>query len=148
MPVPVDCYFILLARLQGEQPNAKASFAETREKLNQRVQESPGNAKLLSNLAVVDALLGKKENAIVEAKRAVEMLPVSKDAIDGPGILMNLAAVYAWTNEPGPAIDQVEVLAKLPNGLYYGNLKCDPYWEPLRNDPRFAKLTAELAPRD
>jgi TolB-like protein/Tfp pilus assembly protein PilF len=148
VPVPVDCYFILLARLQGEQANTKASFAETREKLNQRVQESPGNAKLLSNLAVVDALLGKKENAIGEAKRAVEMLPVSQDAIDGPGILMNLAAVYAWTNEPGPALDQLEVLAKLPNGVYYGNLKGDPYWEPLRKDPRFAKLLAELAPRD
>ena len=148
VPVPVDCYFILLARLQGEQPNAGASFAETREKLNRRIQEPPGNAKLLSNLAVVDALLGKKESAIAEAKRAVEMLPISKDAIDGPGVLMNLAAVYAWTNEPGPALDQLDVLAKLQNGIYYGNLKSDPYWEPLRKDPRFAKLTAELAPKE
>jgi TolB-like protein/Flp pilus assembly protein TadD len=148
VPVPVECYFILLARLQGEQPSAKAGFAETREKLDQRVQGSPGNAKLLSNLAVVDALLGRKENAIAEAKRAVEMLPVSKDAIDGPGILMNLAAVYAWTNEPDAAFDQLDILVKLPNGIYYGNLKGDPYWEPLRKDPRFAKLTAELAPRE
>jgi TolB-like protein/Tfp pilus assembly protein PilF len=146
VPVPVDCYFILLARLQGEPPNA--SFGETREKLNWRAQESPGNAKLLSNLAVVDALLGKKGSAIAEAKRAVEMLPISKDAIDGPGVLLNLAAVYAWTNEPGPALDQLEVLAKVPNGIYYGNLKDDPYWEPLRKDPRFAKLTTELAPRE
>jgi TolB-like protein len=148
VPVPVDCYFILLARLQGERPNARASFAETREKLSQRVQESPGNAKLLSNLAVVDALLGERESAIIEAKRAVETLPISKDAIDGPGVLMNLAAVYAWTSEPGSALDQLQVLAKVPNGIYYGNLKGDPYWEPLRKDPRFAKLTAELAPKE
>jgi tetratricopeptide (TPR) repeat protein len=148
VPVPVDCYLILLARLQGEQPNAGASFAETREKLNRSVQESPGNAKLLSNLAVVDALLGKKESAIAEAKRAVEMLPISKDAIDGPGVLMNLAAVYAWTDEPNPALDQLDVLAKVPNGIYYGNLKGDPYWEPLRKDPRFAKLLADLAPKE
>jgi tetratricopeptide (TPR) repeat protein len=148
VPVPVDCYFILLARLRGERLNAETSFAETREKLNQRVQRSPGSAKLLSNLAVVDALLGKKENAIAEAKRAAEMLPVSKDAVDGPGILMNLVAVYAWTNEPGPAFEQLDILVKLPNGIYYGNLQGDPYWEPLRKDPRFAKLLAELAPSE
>ena len=148
VPVPVNCYFILLARLQGEQPNSKPSFAETREKLNLKVQGSPGNAKLLSNLAVVDALLGKKEDAIAEAKRAVNALPVSKDAIDGPGVQMNLAAVYAWTNQPDQAFEQLDILTKLPNGIYYGNLKGDPYWEPLRKDPRFAKLTAELAPKD
>jgi TolB-like protein/Flp pilus assembly protein TadD len=148
VPVPVNCYFILLARLQGEQPDSKPSFAETREKLNLKVQGSPGNAKLLSNLAVVDALLGKKEDAIAEANRAVNALPVSKDAIDGPGIQMNLAAVYAWTNEPDQAFEQLDILAKLPNGIYYGNLKGDPYWEPLRKDPRFAKLAAELAPKD
>ena len=148
VPVPVNCYFILLARLQGEQPNSKPSFAETREKLNLKVQGSPGNAKLLSNLAVVDALLGKKEDAIAEAKRAVNALPVSKDAIDGPGVQMNLAAVYAWTNEPDQAFEQLDILTKLPNGIYYGNLMGDPYWEPLRKDPRFAKLTAELAPKD
>ena len=148
VPVPVNCYFILLARLQGEQPNSKPSFAETREKLNQKVQGSPGNAKLLSNLAVVDALLGKKEDAIAEAKRAVEALPVSKDAVDGPGVQMNLAAVYAWTNEPDKAFEQLAILTRLPNGIYYGNLRGDPYWEPLRKDPRFAKLTAELAPKE
>ena len=148
VPVPVNCYFILLARLHGEQPDSKPSFAETREKLNLKVQGSPGNAKLLSNLAVVDALLGKKEDAIAEANRAVNALPVSKDAIDGPGVQMNLAAVYAWTNEPDQAFEQLDILAKLPNGIYYGNLKGDPYWEPLRKDPRFAKLAAELAPKD
>ena len=148
VPVPVDCYFILLARLQGEQTNSNPSFAETREKLSQKVQGSPGNAKLLSNLAVVDALLGKKEDAIAEAKRAVQALPVSDDAIDGPGIQINLAAVYAWTGEPDRALEQLDILSKLPNGIYYGNLKGDPYWEPLRKDPRFAKLTAKLAPKE
>ena len=70
-PVPVDCYFILLARFQGEKPNTKSSFAETREKINQKVQASPENARLLSNLAVVDALLEKKQDAIIEAKRVI-----------------------------------------------------------------------------
>jgi serine/threonine protein kinase/tetratricopeptide (TPR) repeat protein len=150
-PVPVGCYSIVLARLQGEQPSAKSNFAETREQLNQKLQKSLGNAEnaqLLSNLAVVDALLGQKEAAVAEAKRAVEMLPMSKDALEGPGIVMNLAVVYAWTNEADLAFEILGPLTKTPLGIFYGQLKREPYWDPLRKDPRFEKLLAELAPRD
>jgi hypothetical protein len=85
LPVPVGCYSILLARLQRKQPDANTSFAQVREQLNKKVQKSPGDANLLSQLAVVDALLNSKETAIYAAQRAVEMLPVSRDAKDGPG---------------------------------------------------------------
>jgi hypothetical protein len=78
----------------------------------------------------------------------VEMLPISKDAVDGPGIAQNLVVVYAWTNELDLAFETLAPLAKTPAGVYYGNLKLDPYWEPLRKDPRFDKLLAKLAPRD
>jgi hypothetical protein len=148
MPVPVGCYSILLARLQGEQPGVIASFAEAREQLNQKVQKAPGSADLLSQLAVVDALLNNKEVAVSEAKRAVELLPISKDALEGPLIELNLAVVYAWTNEPGPAFKILSSLRKVPNGIYYGQLKRDPQWEPLRHDLRYQELLAELAPRD
>jgi serine/threonine protein kinase len=150
-PVPIGCYSILLARLQGEQPGGKPNFAETREQLNQKIQKSPGNAVnvcLLSDLAVVDALLGQKEAAVAEAKRAIEMLPISKDVFDGPGIVMNLAVVYAWTDEFDLAFETLSPLTKTPFGIFYGRLKRDPYWEPLRKDPRFEKLLAELAPKD
>jgi TolB-like protein/Flp pilus assembly protein TadD len=146
--VPFDCYSILLTRLQGEQAIANSRSDETRELLNQKVQKSPENARLLSQLAVLDALLSNKEAAISEAKRAIEMLPISKDAVFGPGMVMNLAVVYAWTNEPDLAFGALDPLAKMPGGIYYGELKLDPYWEPLRKDPRYEKLLAELAPRD
>ena len=97
--VPIGCYSILLARLQGEQTGTNASFLQTREELNERVQKYPKDAQLLSQLAVVDALLNHKEAAIAEAKRAVEMLPISEDAVAGPNQEMNLAVVYGWTNE-------------------------------------------------
>ncbi|HEX3445172.1 MAG TPA: tetratricopeptide repeat protein, partial [Chthoniobacterales bacterium] len=145
--VPVGCYSILLARIQGEQTRTNPRFAETRDQLNQRVQKQPENAKLLSQLAVIDALLGRKEVAISEAKRAVELLPISKDAVDGPYPELNLAVVYAWTNEFDLAFERLTSLSKVPNGLYYGSLKREPYWEPLRQDPRYEKLLAELAPR-
>ena len=148
VPVPAGCYSILLARLQGKRPDTNPSFAEAREQLSQKVRASPGNALLLSALGIVDALLTRKEDSIKEARRAVEILPISKDAMDGPGVLANLAVVYAWTDEPDLAFEQLGVLAKTPEGVYYGQLKADQLWTPIRNDPRFEKLLAELAPRN
>jgi len=147
-PVPVGCYSILIARLQGEPASANPSFAEVREQMNQEVQKSPGEGKPLSQLAVADALLGQKERAISEAKRATELLPISKDALFGPGVAANLAVVYAWTNELDLAFETLSPLIKTPCGVAYGELKREPYWEPLRKDPRFDKLLAELAPKD
>jgi TolB-like protein/Tfp pilus assembly protein PilF len=146
--VPVDCYSLLLARLQREPIGANATFAEAREQLNQKFLKDSGNASWLSQLAVVDALLNNKETAIAEAKHAVEMLPTSKDAVDGPLTELNLAVVYSWTSELDLAFETLSSLAKTPGGLYYGPLKRDPYWEPLRQDPRYEKLLAELAPRE
>ena len=147
-PVSADCYFILLSRFQGEQPSENPGFAEIREKLSQKVQASSGSAGLLSNLAVVDALLGKKDKAIAEAKRTIEMLPISQDAVGGPAVLKNLAVVYTWTDEPQRAFETLRYLTKVPSGVYYGDLKLDPYWDPLRKNPRFEQLLTELAPRD
>jgi TolB-like protein/Tfp pilus assembly protein PilF len=148
VPVPAGCYSILLSRLQVDNPEGIPSFAEARERLNQKVQASPGNALLLSALGVVDALLTRKEEAIKEARHAAELLPISKDAMDGPGILANLAVVYAWTNESDLAFEQLVVLTKTPHGVYYGQLKADQLWTPIRKDPRFEKLLAELAPKE
>jgi tetratricopeptide (TPR) repeat protein len=145
--VPIDCYSLLLARLQGEQPDANPVSTKTREQLSQKVVKSPGNAQLLSQLAVVDALLSKKEAAIEEAKRAIEMLPISLDAVDGPGLVINLAVVYAWVGEPDLAFETLRPLTRVPGGIFYGQLKRETYWDPLRNDPRFEELLAELAPR-
>jgi TolB-like protein/Flp pilus assembly protein TadD len=144
VPVSAGCYSVLLSRLQGDVPGANSSFAEARELLNQKVRASPGNALLLSALGIVDALLGHKEEAIKEARRAVEILPMEKDAMDGPGVLANLAVVYAWTDQLDMAFEQLEVLTKIPLGIYYGQLKSDQLWTPLRQDPRYAKLLTAL----
>jgi hypothetical protein len=126
----------------------KPSFAETREQLSQKILKSSGNAQLLSQLAVVDALLSNKEAAITEAKRAIEISPTSTDAVDGPCLVVNLAVVYAWTNEIDLAFETLGPLPKTPSGIFYGQLKGDPYWDPIRKDPRYEKLLAELAPHD
>jgi serine/threonine protein kinase len=143
-PVPVECYLVLMSRLRDEPLRA----VRARESLNLRVGKSPQDAGLLSQLAVVDALLNNSDTAISEAKRACEMLPVSKDAVDGPGLLVNLAVVYAWTNELDLAFTTLGPLTRMPLGIYYGQLKRDPYWEPLRKDSRYGELLAQLAGAD
>ena len=143
-PVPVECYLVLVSRLRDQPLRA----VRAREALNLRVVKSPQDAGLLSQLAVVDALLNNSDSAISEAKRACEMLPVSKDAVDGPGLLVNLAVVYAWSNELDLAFTTLGPLTRMPLGIYYGQLKRDPYWEPLRNDPRYGELLAQLAGAD
>jgi hypothetical protein len=74
------------------------------------------------------------------------MLPSAKDAVEGPPLVSKLALVYAWTNEPDLAFQELTISAKSPAGVHYGELKLDPAWDPLRCDPRFDNLLAHLAP--
>jgi TolB-like protein/Flp pilus assembly protein TadD len=146
--LPVICDSILVARLQGQRPENDPSLVRARNQLNQIAQKSQADAGLLSKLALIDALLGNRQSAIEEARRATEIQPVSKDAVDGPRIVINLAAVYAWSDDVDLSFETLAPLTKMAFGLSYGELKCDPLWDPLRKDPRFDKLLAELAPKD
>jgi tetratricopeptide (TPR) repeat protein len=97
-------------------------------------------------LAQIDARLGRKDEAIAEAQRAVELLPAAKDAADAPAMLSRLASVYAHVGETSRALDLLAELAKMPWGPSYGALKLDEMWDPLRREPRFEKILASLAP--
>jgi hypothetical protein len=97
---------------------------------------------------VVDALLERKEDAISEGKRGVELIPMSKDAIQGARVAMNLAVVYAWTGETDLAFQLLDTLAKTPYGIFLSDLKLSHYFDPIRKEPRYEKLLAELAPHD
>jgi predicted Zn-dependent protease len=112
------------------------------------VEKQPDFAAALSLLAMIDAGLGRKEEAMREGRRAVELLPISKDAVAGTAFAINLAQVYAWTGEKDLAIDQIAAVERVPNQLSYGLLKLHPIWDPLRGDPRFEKIVASLAPND
>jgi tetratricopeptide (TPR) repeat protein len=98
-------------------------------------------------LAQVDANLGNKALALQEAQQAVDLMPVSKDAYDGPLILQGLAQVYTWTGDYDRALDELQKLIGMPGYLSYGYLKTDPAWQPLRADPRFQQLLASMAPK-
>jgi len=146
--VPRGCIEIWLARLQQDIPLTELRFTAARDQLKRKVEQNPQEPGLLSTLGIIDAALGRKQDAIQEASHATEILPISKDAETGPGLVTNLAIVYAWTNEPELAFQELTISVNNRVSIFYGELKLDPAWDPLRKDPRFDKLLAELAPRD
>jgi hypothetical protein len=97
--------------------------------------------------ALIHSALGRKEDALREGRRAVELLPISKDAYDGPILATNLAAIYAQLGEHDLALEQLDTLVEVPNGPTPGTLLVEPEWDPLRGDPRFAKIVTAIAPK-
>ncbi|PYI84772.1 MAG: hypothetical protein DMF09_07000 [Verrucomicrobia bacterium] len=137
----------VIARCQGDSAKAQAAFTAARREVEKTVERQPDFAAALSLLGMIDAGLERKEQAIQEGRRACELLPVSKDAIDGAALAINLAQIYAWTGEKDRAIEQIATVERVPNTLSYGLLKLHPYWDPLRGDPRFEKIVEALAPK-
>ena len=137
----------LVAYCQGDSAKAKTAFTVARVEWEKAHGSQPDFAPALSLAGIIDAALGRKELAIREGRRACELLPTSKDAIDGANLMINLAHIYTWTGEKQLAIAELEAVARIPSNLSYGVLKLHPVWDPLRGDPRFEKLLASLAPK-
>jgi TolB-like protein len=133
---------------EGDQEKARNAFKIARAEVAAVVEREPDFAPAISFLGMIDAGLGRKEEALREGRHACELLPPSKDAIDGVVLAVNLAQIYVWTGEKDLAIAQIEAVERLPTYLSYGLLKLQPIWDPLRGDPRFEKLLASLAPKD
>ncbi|PYL06466.1 MAG: hypothetical protein DME33_13585, partial [Verrucomicrobia bacterium] len=127
---------------------ARQAFQAARAEVEQALAKQPDFPAALSVLGMIDAGLGRKEEAIREGERACDLMPISKDALDGSAFEVNLAQIYAWLGEKDLAIEQIEKVERSPNYLTYGFLKLHPFWDSLRRDPRFENLVASLAPKD
>ncbi|HEX4637900.1 MAG TPA: hypothetical protein VH170_00270 [Chthoniobacterales bacterium] len=137
---PRDWYVGLVARSFGDENAAQKAFASARIVAAKNVKEQPDYAANWEVLGAIDAGLRRKAEAIKEGKRACELLPISKDGWDGPSMVTNLALIYTWLGEKDLALEQLDISAKAPAGITYGDLKLSPVWDPLRNDPRFEKI--------
>ena len=135
------------AHVQGDAARARDAFTAARVEVAKTVAARPDSAIALSYLGLIDAELGRKEEAIAEGRRACEMLPVAKDAIIGPDVLETLAQIYALTGEKAAAVETLMALTRVPNNLSYGDLKLDPTFDELRGDSSFEALVASLAPK-
>ena len=137
----------LIARMMNDEAKARAAFSAARPEQEKVVQAQPNHGPALCVLALIDAALGRKAEALSEARRAVELLPVEKDAFNGPQMIEMLAMAAAWLGEKDLACQQLSIEMRLPGIVSYGQLKLMPYWDPLRGDPRFEKIVASLAPK-
>jgi serine/threonine protein kinase/tetratricopeptide (TPR) repeat protein len=137
----------LVARMKGDAAAAQAAFTAARARQEKAVRARPDDGPVLCVLGLIDAGLGRKEEALREGRRALELAPLAKDSLDGADVLYFYAVICAWTGERDLAIEQLETLAKIPAGVCYGDIRLDPNWDPLRGDPRFEKIIASLAPK-
>jgi TolB-like protein/tRNA A-37 threonylcarbamoyl transferase component Bud32 len=138
----------VIARMINDDETARAAFTVARVEQEKTVQAQPNYGPPLCVLGLIDAGLGRKEEALREGRRAVELLPVRKDAINGPLMIAYLAMIAAWVGEKDLACEQLAIAVRSPSTLSYGQLKLLPFWDPLRRDPRFEKIVASLAPKE
>jgi TolB-like protein/Flp pilus assembly protein TadD len=144
-PVPKILLKAIIHRLQGDKPKAQIEFEQARIVSENLLREAPEDPARHAQHGLILAALDRKQEAIAEGKRAVELLPESKDAFDGPKITESLAEIYALTGESDEAFRLIDHLLQAPNGLTVHTLKLDPAWDPLRKDPRFQALIDKYA---
>ena len=137
----------VIARLTNDDEKARAAFTVARAEQEKAVQAQPNYGPPLCVLGLIDAGLGRKEEALREGRRAVELLPVGKDAINGPLMIEYLAMIAAWVGEKDFACEQLAIAIRPPSTVSYGQLKLLPFWDPLRKDPCFEKIVDSLAPK-
>jgi len=130
----------LIYLLQGNKTKAQEKFQNARVVSEKLLGEAPGDAARHAQHGLILAGLGQKQEAIAEGKRAVELLPESQDALDGPRCTSALAQIYAWTGEFDEAFRLLDHLFAVPNDLTIPMFKLDPAWDPLRKDPRYQAL--------
>ena len=145
---PRDWYVGLVARSFGQSEEARTAFTAARSVILPMTQKLPAYPAGWILLGLIDAGLGNKSDAIAEGKHACDLLPLSKDAWDGPSYVTNLALIYTWVGEKELALKQLALSSNIPAGVTYGELKLSPKWDPLRGDPAFEKIVAALAPKE
>jgi TolB-like protein/Tfp pilus assembly protein PilF len=133
----------LAARSLKETEAANKAFVAARAEMEKIVQAQPDYPQALSMLGMIDAALGRAENAVREARQAVELHPREKDQLTYAELIKNLAIVYAWNGEKEAALNELKALLQMPAPISYGELRLHPYWDPLRGDPRFDELVVE-----
>ena len=137
----------VLARMTRDEAKARSAFTAARAEQEKTVQAQPNYGPALCVLGLIDAGLGRKEEALREGRRAVELLPAKKDAVFGPLMVEYLAMIAAWVGDKDLACEQLAIAIRPPSTVNYGQLKLLPFWDPLRGDPRFEKIVASLAPK-
>ena len=138
--VPTPLMYAQTHGLAGNSQRARAYYDSTRIHLEARIEERPDDERFRSALGITYAALGRWEAAVREGELAVELIPMSKEAVRGVQRLEDLALIYAMVGEDDAAIDHLETLLSVPSLTSVPMLRIDPIWDPLRDNPRFQAL--------
>ncbi len=141
---PRSWYAGLVARSAGDYEAARKAFTQARQEMTGVLKDQPDYPEALSVIGLIDAGLGDAEHARIEATRAVELLPVGRDAINGALAIEYLAITLAWVGDKDESLKDLALVAKIPSDVNYGQLKLHPFWDPLRGDPRFEAIVSSL----
>ncbi|MEO8438600.1 MAG: FlgO family outer membrane protein [Spartobacteria bacterium] len=139
--VPREWYVGLIARGRGEEGVAERAFTAARAVVWSDLAKSPEAPKSLLMLGLLEAMLGQAEKAVAAGRRGVELLPIAADALDGPLLATNLAAIYAQLGEKEQALELLDKVVRLAGGPTPGSLLAEPEWDGLRGEARFQELT-------
>ncbi len=142
-----DFWVGVIARLKGDETSARPAFMRARAQQEEEIRGHPDDVSLLADLGLIDAGLGRKEEALNEGRRAIEVESSLKDSTTEQYVKKCFAIICAWTGERELALGQLEALTKTPGSHTYGNFRLSPMWDPLRGDPRFEKIVNSLAPK-
>jgi tetratricopeptide (TPR) repeat protein len=135
----------------GDNTAAQESWHQARSELESFLKEQPENWVLISDLALTNMGLGDKAAAFAFVEKAMAMVPIEKDAMDGPAPIEILSRVFARIGEPERAVSGLQKLLSIPYERPFGInvpltpalLRLDPMFDPLRNDSRFQKLLSD-----
>ena len=137
----------LVARIRGQPDAARTTFSTARAQQEASIRAQPAHAPALAVLGLIDAGLSRKEEALGEGRRAMELLPVERDSLAGTDMVVAYAIICAWTGEKDLAFQYLASATERSSIVSYGQLKLHPWWDPLRGDARFDKIVASLAPK-
>ena len=137
----------IIARMTNDDVKARSALADARAEQEKIIQTQPNYGPAHCVFGLIDAGLGRKEEALREGRRAVELLPMKKDALGGVEMVKYLAIIAAWVDDKDLACEQLAIVTDRPGSISYGQLKLLPFWDPLHGDPRFEKIVAPLAPK-
>jgi serine/threonine protein kinase/tetratricopeptide (TPR) repeat protein len=142
-----DFWMGVVARLKGDETSARAAFMRARAEQEEEIRAHPDNVNLLAELGLIDAALGKKEEALNEGRRAMELAASIHDSGTETYAKIWFTMICTWTGERELALEKLEALTKAPGDYTYGDFRLNPIWDPLRGDPRFEKIVSSLAPK-
>jgi tetratricopeptide (TPR) repeat protein len=137
---PRAAYRAWALRAVGDEAGAMAALQEARATMEAMLPELEGDCRVHGALGGIYAGLGMREEAVQAANRAVELVPVDKDALIGAYNVLALARTYATLGEAENAVEQAEYLLSIPSSLTIPRLRMGPEWEPIRDHASFQAL--------